>query len=518
MKKRLFLFFFLLLSPFIVGLSLTPFTKGAGGSFTIYALQDTIISEYLPDYQGWTTTTPLQMGRDTTIPEDKRGFFQFNLSSAYMGSITITSVTLYVYCPSQAYGGNAYYTCRSIDPSNETWDDNTITWNNSPTRYTFEESSGITVSATATFYSWSMVAGNSTQGIGAVQDAYDNNRSKTYVLASTATYAVHNWNSIDAGSNRPRLYVTYTVAYAGEYTEEAPELTNPRIYQFKYYPKNDSTVNNIAPTTNYGTQNISQIQYSASGIVSDILVKFDLRVPDTIDDNNNTNLYSLASTPFDILEMYFYQYCNFAPDPPFQAFNYLSGIYRSNETWTETGVNWNNKPTYRDDIITTAQEITDDTTYIRYDLATEENYIRYSVQNEYNYTVVHRVRFNMTTGFNEWRMREYNTSKPYIVMNVALDELAIAYPDYLTFTTAHYYLAISLDVTPFIAGHLLTAIFCTVLFLGVAMCTRNKFILTSVFVACMTVSLLFGWLHIGVYALLLITTLILAGGLFKKWV
>jgi len=297
-------------------------------------------------------------------------------------------------------------------------------------------------------------------------------------------------------------------------------LENPKIYEFLFYVRNDTVIKSQYGNLNFGWLNKSSIAYSYS-IIENFLLKFDLRIPDLIDGESNKNNYTLYGQAFDILTLQFYQYCYSAPPyqpPQWQAgANILSGIFRSNESWLENSVTYNTRPVYRPSAISVSQLIETGEAWYYYDFSTEEDYIRASIQQNYTYTIVHKVDQTDGSVHNYWRLREYNDTIPYVYMKIAIENLDSPTPEYLTFVSAPAYFGLALGITPFIAGHLLALILLTAIMLGILFITRNQYVILISSFGLLTIFMVFGWVNMGIYLILILTTVLLMGGVFKKW-
>jgi len=529
--RKLFLAPLILLVCFSL-LSFWKPAKATSATISIFPSEDTIISAYFPNSQVWSNYTDLQIGNDTSIPETKIAYLKFDFSEIPAGA-TITACEINVYCKTIDYYSTyyAYYSIQGLTSfANETWDSDTITWNNAPTRnsgLSLEEAYLIIASApeykTISFDK----EGNETYGLESIEYAYNNSLTKTYTLEmvvryGSATTFISTYYSEDSSIYRPYLYITYDLASISETSEEissAPELENPKIYDLIFNVDSDTVIKSGYGNLNYGTLNKSSIAYSSS-FHDDFLLKFNLSFPDYIDGEPNI-VYSLYGQAFDILELRFYQYCYQAP--PFAlpqwptGANILHGIFRSNESWLENSVTYNTKPVYRPSAISLSQMIETGEQWYNYDFSTEEDYIRYSIQQNYTYSIVHKVDQTEGTARNYWRMREYNATISYVWMRVAIENLDSPIPDYLTFVSAPAYFGLALGITPFIAGHLLTLIFTFVILLGVIYITRNQYVILISSFGLLTIFMVFGWLNMGVYLILILTTVLLMGGVFKKW-
>lgn len=502
-------------------------------SFTLYPCNDTKTLNYTGfyDQQLWNTNTLLQLGEDnTTSPKSTSwGWFKYNMTEAYRGTINITSAKLYWYLDHIDYGGEGqyiYYETWSIDYTNETWFDHNITWNNQPTlKSSIEEQEKQQIIAEDQFYWWKLKdPGTGSYGCDPLQTAYDNNRTKTYVLklSPDKNYFMAEWVSTDASSYKPYLRVEYEYEESEGEEDTTPDIPNPYYYTMTFYPTFDVKVYNTLPDSNFEGENVSQIHYDISdGRVSDLLLKFNMSFPNLINGEENTNNILLEDYPFDTLEITFFQYCGFSPDTEedidWKPYHLLTGIDRSDEDWNSSLVTWNSKPSYRNDVSLTTYIESDG--WFSHDFLTDENFLRKTIKNLTTYTVVHRVDQDKDKyGFSDWRMSEFEDQfKPYIQLKLAIEELTLPVKDYLTFSTAHIWLASQWSITPFIAGHLLCAMIFTVIIVPLYFVTRKLMIITMGTIMLSVSFIIFGWLHLGVFIFILAFTILTNGAKIKRW-
>lgn len=522
MKLQVFLltFLFVLFLPVLSFYASTINVKEVKGvvegSFTIYCIEDTMTIDYLPNSQLWYDEEVLEVGYDTTIPVTKFGWFKFNLSEkSDLGQLNVTSAYLYLYYDSTAYGsGQASFRLKSIDYTNETWDDETITWNNQPSRCSWYENSGVDVSSSKMWYGWSL-------NVTSVQTAYDNNRTKTYVLSTASSYWMGEWRSLEYTGYKPKLYVEYQQKEEQTGTETPPIISNPEYHILTYYPKADAELNSASPNTNWGTEETGQIKHSIyDGVTIDHIFKFDMSFPDLLDGNENTWL-NLSEIPFDAVYIHFSHECQFVPEepPPCRGYTMVNGISRIGEDWNETTITWNNKPQYR--TLNLGQTFVDKAGWYFIDISIDESFIRNSILNySTTYSLVHR--YNQTIShhaYSDWRFREYSLQKlnsyalqPHIEMKVAINSFEEEFPETLTFSNAHLFLAANWHVTPFIAGHMLSAMIYGVTVVPIGYVLKDsdyaKWIITIFSVGLTTLFVIFGWMHLGIYVFLLVFSLV----------
>lgn len=500
------------------------------GSFTVYPVYDTEVNANAPTSQIWYSSTYLQIG--ISIANSSAitlGWFKFNMSqdAIGLGAINITSANLYLYADTKDWGsGIGIYYLRSIDPTNESaWTDTTITYNNQPSCYSWTEAYQMAIYGLGQYYSFEISPeGNSTMGLQALQNAYDNNRTKSYRVQATSLWSVE-FNSLENSPHVPYLEVFYnkTETIPGE---DIPYIENPEEHTLKYYPVGDAVVESDYPSGNYGSENIGQISFSAtSGTTRDALYKFDLRFPSLVDGNVNTNFY-LSNYSWSLTYVTFSAYVDYCPpyiegsSTDWRPYMVITGISPEGENWTELGVTWNNKPSYREDI---KQFYVSHSGYYGVDISLDYSYLHYTVTNGTYYSVANRVdKFRDAYGWSNWRFREYpdiGYYAPNIEIQVQIGALAPSISETLNFYNAHIFLATSLHVTPFIAGSLLCAMIYMAILVPIAYLTKSndyaEWILTIGSMALFCSFLAFGWLHIGIFAILFLVTLLIQGAELK---
>lgn len=501
------------------------------GSFTLYPVMDTFVNSAIPDLQVMYANEQIQIGKGTT-GYITIGWLKFNLSQASIGvgAINITQAIFYLYAETKDWGtGLGLNALKSIDPSNETWTDTTITYNNMPTRYTPDEASWVAVNAVGQYYSWSLYpTGDPTYGLQAFQDAYDNNRTKSYAVNSTESVFSIQWTSMEGSSTKPRLEVSYTQDQDLP-TEDLPIIENPEFLILKYYAIADSELRSDYPLMNYGSEPTGQISYSAqSGITRDHIFKFNISYPDLVDGAVNTN-FSLVNYTWSLVYVSFGQYCEYSPSSvsesaDWRSYNTITGISRETEDWSEYIVTWNNKPDYREDI---RSFYVDHLGWYVTELTTDYAWIRYSVTNGTSYSVVNRVdKTKDSYGWNNWKLRESGIDpqslyyRPNLEIKIAIGGYVAPVVPYLTFSNAHVYFANSLHVTPFIAGHLLSCMIYMATLVPIAFLSRKNdyfdWILTIGSMCLFVAFLSFGWLNIGVFAILFLITILIEGSELKN--
>jgi len=504
------------------------------GSFTIYPCNDTKVDKVIPNTQSWTNDSIIELAWDSSPVEEMRGWFKFNLSTSYIGPLNITTATFYLYMITLVYGDAGTWVLRSIDPSNETyWTDSNITWNNAPTRYNWQEADIFDSSGAGTWLAISLYAGNSTQGLGALQDAYDNNRTKSYQVQDYTTPSYANFTTIDSTSNKPHIVIEYNQTVGSEATTSRPSLTNPsRTYTLDFYTFQDALVNSVSGNTAYPNDSIDQVNLnSGSGIKSMIFSQFNLTFPTNAYWQENgiakglyvygNDSWNMASHEWIALSIVFVGYCDFT----FGGYNDLLGLNRTNENWTDATLTYNNMPPTRSSSLSPPVQISR-TGFTRFDISTQEDYLRYSIQNTFNYTLINEINstYSSGIGYNNWRMLEYGFGFSYIEMNIQFGTGATTGPStILGWFNVPYIFALNLGlgdpsgVGAFIAGMILTFCIYIVLVIPIAYIMRSKKLsIILLTLAVLTPLMILGWLNIGIYALIIILTLLQMGGVFKR--
>ncbi len=116
-----------------------------------------------------------------------------------------------------------------------------------------------------------------------------------------------------------------------EATQESDNM-NGSYQKINLNPVQDSYIEKLNPSQNYGKENDLWVVDYPDNWTTRSLLKFDLSgIPPEAEIHNAT------------LELYLYKYDD--------ADNYEVSIHALNDSWTETGVTWNNVPTYSSDPI-----------------------------------------------------------------------------------------------------------------------------------------------------------------------
>jgi hypothetical protein len=284
----------LFLAPLIVFLcfSFLSFWKPAkatSGEVSLFPVEDTITSLYNPNSQAWSNYTTLQLGNDNTMPEIKEGWFKFEFSEIPAGA-RITGASFHIYCENIDYYSGSYYNYYTLysltDFSNETWDSDTITYNNAPTTlFPVYDCSMFVSSAPEYKGQYILSAGNDTYGLQSIEYAFNNSLTKSYCVKGSNNVFMASFRSEDNSLNRPYLSVSYNITSMDETSEEtspSPSLDNPKIYDLLFYVRNDTVIKSQYGSLNFGWLNKSSIAYDFS-INEYVLLKFNLSYPDKID-------------------------------------------------------------------------------------------------------------------------------------------------------------------------------------------------------------------------------------------
>ena len=520
--KRLILLLLIpfILAPIFASIPLS-FSEITYGSFTINPLEDTCVKSNAPDTQAWYSSADLQL-LNTTLG-DSIGYYKFNMTTEYVGEITIQTALLRWYMSHLDFG-SVGTVINVWNTNNETWFDHNITYNNAPPLDIIEVYDTLSTSTPQYYSFWIPSSDNTTQGLGAIQDAYDNNITRTFCLGFYLWDTGMEWSSTDSATHKPTLTIAYQKTSESEDTQDRPSLNQPTMYSLIFYAEQDALVELQLPSTNFGTDNISQIQeMSGVGYRAYMYLKFNFTTPDRINGDANTEGFTTLGVNWIAQSIVFKQYCQFVPEVSFQGWNVLEGIPRANETsWNQTGITWNNRPNLRGRI--TESQFINAIGWKGYDLAFEENYIRFSMSNGYTYSIVHKVDDRISRQvYQNWIMSEWNALVPYIEMVVFTEPQAFVTTTALTWTTAPNYLARSWTLTPFIAGHLLSAMIYTVTVVPISFLLKKggkgDFIKWTIIIANFVFLTLFayvGWLNPYFYIILLIFTILLLGGVLKR--
>lgn len=496
---------------------------------------DTMVDSVFPTTQSWSAWDELDLEYNGATALYHWGWYKFNLTEAWRGAINITSVKLGFFDNYIAMGsGSSYWVVRSIDPLNETWADTTITWNNQPSTYGWYEAPPTSIPySNQQWLIFDLYAGNSTQGIGAIQDAYNNNRTESFRLGCTSTPYTVWFYTREATNNKPYLQVFYTQTETSEEMGR-PTIENPSYKTLRFYAIADTAVTSASPDTNYDGENISQVNYRASmGFTTDIMVKFNISYPDYIDGVKSDKTFSLHDYYFTASSIVFESFCHYVPfDQALQGFDCISSIARADEGWNASTVTWNTRPLYHSrwmssTLITNAQ-------YWTFDIGEDEGIIRANIYNHTTYSIVNHINHNKSAeGVNSWRMLEYEYLMqdgysrlwPHIDMEVAISTYTVPSIPHLTWTNAHIYLANQWHLTPFIAGMLLCAMIYGAFMVPIGWMLRraNKgvffmLVLTMVFD---TIFLMFGWFGdngIMLYGFIMLVMVVTMGGKLKGWI
>ena len=494
------------------------------GSFTVTPQEDTEVMSDAPNSHLWSSNANLQLGNRSSPANDQRGYFKFNMTSAYVGAINITTALLRFYMSNLDFGSlgdviNIWNT------NNESWSATTITYNNAPALDIIEVYDVLSTSTPQYYSLWIPSSSNTTQGLGALQNAYDNNETRTFCLGFYLFNSAMEWSTMES-SFKPTLTITYTQTLFNESTLPRPSLSNPTNYDAIFYAKEDAVVEVQAPSSNFGSENISQIQdLSGVGYRAYIFLKFNFSIPDIINGEPNENAFTLSGVNWIANSLIFKQYCQYvSEDPTYQGWNIIEGIPRANETlWTQSTITWNNQPLLRGYISDPLSMTT--IGFKSFDLSTEESYIRYSIANGYTYTIVNMEDDQISrNAFSNWIMTEWGTLTPYIEIALSTEPQAFSLPHApLGFSNAHEYLAVQWSITPFIAGNLLSAMVYTVTVVPISFILRKAgkgdFIKWTIIIAnfvFLTMFTWFGWLNAGLYIILLILTILFLGGVLKS--
>lgn len=498
------------------------------GTVTLYPCNDTMTTSVSPNSQTWYNYVDVSIGNVSGMQYEV--WLKFNLSSiTSLGNISIYLATFYWYCNGKNAGNaiNQPINLTSIDPTNESsWADSNITWNNAPTMNNYNEFDGLWL--TSGYNAWYSEQLSLAEGMPALQDAYNNNRTKSYVLFLTTNDLLLSFITSKSGDYKPYIFIRYSQTSTGEPTEVRGSLSRPEEHTFTFLSTMDVEINSLAANTNYANESIAPTEYSRTSpsVTINLLFKFNLSIPTYIDNKLNI-AFDFRFNNFWSLSITFRAYCDYVGSA---GFNILQGIYRANESWNPNIVTWNTGPTSRGTI--SYNSIVDNPGYISLTFSsTEENYIRYSIDNNYSYTVVLGVDEDACSfAWMNWRMLEYNSTKPTLTMDADVE----AFPNLpltpvLTWFNAPYNLGLSWGLavdsanqTCWLAGEILTLAMFMVTVVPITWATqrgkreRNDILFLVLTVASLGIATFLTWNDVKVFMLILILLILWKGGILKR--
>ena len=467
---------------------------------------------------------------------DHREFLKFDISALNLAlnnaTINITSASIHLYCYSitnDPYGSINGLNIRSIDPLNESWIDTTLTWNNAPTRNSYYECDSYTViSAVNSWYSWSLTSGNSSQGLGALEQSYYHNTTRTFVLQQAiGTTWIDYFYARNSSISRPYLYIEYNIVQNPEPVEGAPALTSPVTYDMLFYDILDVGVNPSSSSPNTSTNQIMHSIFEDSD--NYMYLKFNLSFPNLVEGQINNGSLLLKNRPFDIQEISFRVYCDYVPPEGsgWLGQTTVSGIPRINETWGSS-MTWANKPTWRYNGELHSSYTSVYNVWYVFDLISEEDYIRYSVNNDTTYSLVLHVDATKSPqAYSNWRSRDYNYSyfTPCIYMKLTMGNYTFPMEGVTLFNMKKW-LALSWWGNlgfEFSAGILLTVVFFMITVVPIGYILRkkssaNKWAYLILISASLGLCTMFTWLPIGLFLVIMIMMLLSGSGVLKRWI
>ncbi|HBX49685.1 MAG TPA: hypothetical protein DEH02_01300 [Bacteroidales bacterium] len=233
-----------------------------------------------------------------------RSLIEFNLSAIPQNAVIKSAVlTLYGIAHEQLTQPNASY----LQRVSATWSESTVTWNNQPASVT-DNRIGLPSSTSATQ--------NYTVDVSYFVQNWINGTLANYgflfKLQNEVKYTSMSFGSSDNSdtTKRPVLVITYSTP--GTITD--------------YYPSNDSYVNNILTTSNYGLEdNINAAFISRSNGYFRGLIGF-----------NISNILTSAVVNSASLKL---------TGKEFSGTNNAVYLRKATSSWAECGVTWNNQPT-----------------------------------------------------------------------------------------------------------------------------------------------------------------------------
>ncbi len=297
---------------------------GAGKDASITTQVPTANYGTLEDFEGltWTCQTVLCNGRST---------IEFDLSFIPAGSV-INSATLYLYANNNAPNGivgqptygndNAGYLRRIT----QSWNENTITWNNQPATTTMNEVTIPQSTSTSQDYILNVTA--------LTQDIIDN-PSSGYGFMISEINEVNYYNSlifcssdIPDTSLAPALVVTYTAPGGIICFEVQPNAADGK----------DASVTTQVPTANYGTiPDYEGITWTCQSVLCNgrSLIQFDLSAIPATAQIDSAFLFLYANN----------NAVNGIVGQPTYGNDNAGTLKRITQTWDENTVTWNNQPT-----------------------------------------------------------------------------------------------------------------------------------------------------------------------------
>jgi chondroitin AC lyase len=279
--------------------SATVTTAAPGGqSVTFAAIDDSRVQQADPTTNYGSGTT---LGADQDAASQIESYLKFTIAGLPVGA-TVTSAKLRLTTNAADVNSATGNGPRVYQVNDQTWTETGVNWNNKPARASTltADTGSLAPGQTVNYDVTSLVNGNSTVSFGLIPDSTD----------GTSFYSDENATT----SGRPELVITYTTG-----APPGPSATFAAIA--------DSRVLQASPTTNYGTattlgadqdgvaQIESYLKFTVAGLPAGATVtSAELRLTTNAADVNSAT----ANGP---------------------------RVYEVNDqSWTESGVNWNNKP------------------------------------------------------------------------------------------------------------------------------------------------------------------------------
>ncbi len=178
-----------------------------GDTVTLAPTDDTYVNQQWAASSFGTAIT-MGIGYATGTPANRQGwiYLKFGLDSIPDGA-TITSATIYLYKPYVNTNNDFIAGIYNVD--NDSWTENTITWNNKPDTATTATDNQSITSANVQWYSWdvtTLVTSNNINGDDILSLCLKENPQQTTINTWTA-FASSNYATLEY---HPYITITYT--------------------------------------------------------------------------------------------------------------------------------------------------------------------------------------------------------------------------------------------------------------------------------------------------------------------
>ncbi|NPC80024.1 DNRLRE domain-containing protein, partial [Pyxidicoccus fallax] len=259
-------------------------------------------------------------------------YLRFNLSSIPAGShIALVRLEALAYTGSSAGGDGSVYTHLMPD---DTWSETGITWNNSPVVTGDPLGSWWLWNPNTTPKPWQLGVNASPRLRAPVQQALDSDQRISFQLSSPGYQTVYRSREYPVASERPKLVITYFAP------GELPATTGLQVAAL--YPLADAQVLSSNPTSNSGASMGMTVDRTAA----ETFLRFGLG---SVPSNAQVVAVSLVVT-------------SSAGDVTPGADGNVYTRFVSDNTWSESGITWNNKPAASSDDLGSWQRNTSYTT------------------------------------------------------------------------------------------------------------------------------------------------------------